>query len=177
MLFDASLYVAKMSTVTTMIARTPSKLQQLKSDTAQLNSLINPIALDYTDSDQLISQLECSIDQHGPVELAVLWIHSTAPDAPSAIGSLVNKTSKHAKIYHVRGSSVANPNKLDYDNHQSLRELKNVAFHEIILGFVVEESRSRWLTNKEISQGVIEAIENEAEKFVVGAVEPWGARP
>lgn len=41
----------------------------------------------------------------------------------------------------------------------------------------MESNRSRWLTNKEISDGVIEAINNKNKIHTVGQIEPWDKRP
>jgi hypothetical protein len=38
-------------------------------------------------------------------------------------------------------------------------------------------SGSRWLTNQEISAGVIRAVDGDAPLSMVGVVEPWSARP
>jgi len=55
--------------------------------------------------------------------------------------------------------------------------LKNMRYRTILLGFVVEGKTSRWLTNNEICDGVIEAIENDARDSIIGTVEPWNKRP
>ena len=56
------------------------------------------------------------------------------------------------ELYHVLGSS----SNLD----EMLRKVPvppECAYHQVQLGFVVEGSRSRWLTHDEISNGVIDA--------------------
>ena len=53
----------------------------------------------------------------------------------------------------------------------------NVAYRQVILGFQIEGERSRWLTHGEISQGVLQAIADDAEYHVVGVVRPWERRP
>ena len=50
-------------------------------------------------------------------------------------------------------------------------------YRRVILGFVVEGGKSRWLTHEEISGGVIEAVQKDAERYIVGTVEPWSMRP
>ncbi|NUN53550.1 MAG: hypothetical protein HUU06_12290 [Planctomycetaceae bacterium] len=47
----------------------------------------------------------------------------------------------------------------------------------MILGFVREGDRSRWLTDAEIAAGVLGAIAADRPRTVVGVVEPWSARP
>lgn len=46
------------------------------------------------------------------------------------------------------------------------------------LGFIIEDNNSsRWLTNSEIAQGIIDAIEHEILEKHVGVFEPWNLRP
>jgi hypothetical protein len=47
----------------------------------------------------------------------------------------------------------------------------------VVLGFVLEAGKSRWLTNAEISDGVFAAIAAQAPHSIVGTVEPWSAKP
>lgn len=48
---------------------------------------------------------------------------------------------------------------------------------QVILGFVIVDDGSRWLTHEEISGGVIEAMQSDRGRSVVGAMEPWEERP
>ncbi|WP_343781482.1 hypothetical protein [Virgibacillus salarius] len=50
----------------------------------------------------------------------------------------------------------------------------NCQYRQIQLGFKVVSNYSRWLTNQEISQGVIEGIQKERNTMlhIVGQVEP-----
>ena len=52
-----------------------------------------------------------------------------------------------------------------------------IDYQSVLLGFVVETPKSRWLTNAEISNGVFAAIASEAPHTVIGTVEPWSAKP
>lgn len=53
----------------------------------------------------------------------------------------------------------------------------NIIYKKVILGFVIEDEASRWLTDTEISNGVIDAVINDKDIFTVGKVEPWKKRP
>lgn len=50
-------------------------------------------------------------------------------------------------------------------------------YREVMLGFVPLGTGSRWLTNEEISDGVIDAVGTDGERSIVGVVEPWELRP
>jgi hypothetical protein len=80
------------------------------------------------------------------------------------------------RLFEVVGSSVADPSRPDAVSEQ-LSRLPWLAYRRVVLGFVVEGSRSRWLTDSEISAGVVAAIEGDAEHSVVGTVVPWSLRP
>jgi hypothetical protein len=47
----------------------------------------------------------------------------------------------------------------------------------VVLGFVAGETGSRWLTNDEISTGVLKAVDEDAPLSIVGETRPWSARP
>ena len=53
----------------------------------------------------------------------------------------------------------------------------NIQYRQVILGFVIEGGRSRWLTHAEISGGVLDAVRNDRLFSIVGTVEPWSLRP
>jgi hypothetical protein len=57
------------------------------------------------------------------------------------------------------------------------RGLPDCALRQVILGFQVENGRARWLTDDEISGGVLRAVRMDAIFSVIGQVDPWTARP
>jgi hypothetical protein len=133
--------------------------------------ILHPIAVDYRDPDALREHIHGAINENGPIGLAVLWIHSNAPNAFTIISGEI---AKHAEIpwrlFHVRGSAA--------HLHPELPQVpSNCLYRQVVLGFVDDESGSRWLTHDEISAGVIGAIRRDMERYVVGTVEPWERRP
>lgn len=40
------------------------------------------------------------------------------------------------------------------------------------LGFIIDDGKSRWLTNKEISDGIIKAIKDDKPVTIVGTIHP-----
>ncbi|WP_054636122.1 hypothetical protein [Thalassobacillus sp. C254] len=53
----------------------------------------------------------------------------------------------------------------------------NLNYKEVILGFEFENNHSRWLTQKEICDGVIWAYNNKGSRFIIGKTEPWSLKP
>jgi hypothetical protein len=82
-------------------------------------------------------------------------------------------------MFQVLGSAAndpAHPWRLDLAR-QVADGLPDCALRQVVLGFQIEGGRSRWLTDAEISEGVLEAVRLDRPYSVVGVTEPWNARP
>ncbi len=167
MLKAASLAIIDKYEKTTLIARNVDRLEQIA-----INPKTNPISLNYTDSNMLKAALKSSTQKYGSFDLAIIWIHSTAPQAPYIAAEFVN-----ADYYHLLGSSYGKPGEDNTERLAKFRDFKNLNYHEIILGFILEDNASRWLSHNEISTGVLKAIKQQQKSFVVGTLSPWSARP
>lgn len=123
----------------------------------------------------LAQALRRAVGHYGPIQLAVCWIHSSAPEALQTVAAELGRSGEPCRLFHVRGSAAADPTRLP---RPALDELPpTVSYRQVILGFQIEGNRSRWLTHREISQGVLQAIEDDAEYRAVGVVRPWEMRP
>ena len=140
-------------------------------------STVHPLALDWHDDAALDAALAGAVALHGPIVLAVVWIHGGAPAAPLAVARHVGAPGRRADYYHVLSSAAADPARPDAGRLARFAALPGLRYHEVILGFVREPAGSRWLTNAEIAAGVLAAIEAGAPRFVVGIVAPWENRP
>ncbi|MFF2175688.1 hypothetical protein ACFVT8_04360 [Lysinibacillus sp. NPDC058147] len=81
--------------------------------------------------------------------------------------------SKSVVLYHIKGSSSY----LINDRTKSYFPF-NITYRVVKLEFILEDNNSsRWLTNSEIAQGIIDAIEQEIPEKHVGVFEPWSLRP
>ncbi len=171
MLCNVSLWLAGQADHVSIIARNAEKMDACISRAAN-RSRITPVLTDYADSNALREHLNKLIGQHGPVDLAVAWIHSYADQALVTISNVFSQNSRQWELYHVLGST-RNPDELCNE----LAGLENCNYHQIQLGFILENHQSRWLTNEEISDGVIEAIQSGKKRHIVGQLEPWDKRP
>lgn len=114
-----------------------------------------------------------ALAENGEVDLVLAWVHGIAPHAVQTIMDEVNRRqAKKWRLVHVKGSSRSKEaiEKKEKANGSCI-------YQEVFLGFIVEESRSRWLTHEEISRGTIEAIENKTSRHLIGTLTPWDARP
>lgn len=177
MLRSVSLHLAESGYAVSVIARSKERLDSLAAAASTSRGAIHPLPLDYRQSERLVTALRTAMERNGPVELAVCWIHSVAPDALRLTVETLASNSTSCRLFHVRGSAVANPASAGPRAPEWIQEYPGVRYRQVILGFVVEGGRSRWLTHDEISGGVISAIAGDAAYSIVGTVEPWSMRP
>jgi hypothetical protein len=127
---------------------------------------ISLISQDYNDSGSLINLIEADIKLHGSFDIIISWIHSKASDSVRQLFDTLSKYNSKTRFYHVKGSVNYTPNNSD-----------KLDYREILLGFVIENNSSRWLTNHEISEGVINTVVSDKKKSIVGQIEPEDLRP
>jgi len=152
----------------TVVARGARRLDALRTASAA----VHPVRADWRDAAAFAAALDGAVSARGPFSLAVAWIHSDAPDAPLEAARRVR-----GPFFHVLGSAAADPSAPDPGRRALFEGIPGLTYHEVILGFVVEGSGSRWLTDAEITRGVLESVAAARPRFVVGTVEPWSARP
>jgi hypothetical protein len=129
---------------------------------------------DYHDEAAFAEALAAAVTRSGPIELAIAWFRTLKIGAPRLLAEQVR-----GRMFQVLGSAMADPDRPD-----RLKTAAAVAdglfdcqLRQVVLGYKVEEAGSRWLTNAEISEGVLEAIRADRDFSVIGQVEPWAARP
>lgn len=173
MLRGVSLYFASQGNSVSVVARNSRRLNTLVKEAQRINS----IAVDYRDETALQSKLADAVNVFASISLAVCWIHSIAPRASYVVAEMMNKGTSPCRYFDVTGSATVDPSTLNSQREADFRRFYHVEYRKIILGFVVENSVSRWLTNDEISVGVINAVELDAKTYIVGTVQPWSMRP
>jgi hypothetical protein len=168
MLSKASLWLAENSYDVSIIGRDINKLNRLSS----MNENIIPISVDYQNDNDFRKEI-VNILSTGPVETIVAWIHGNAPRALETLIKTVNSLNTCKwRLFHVLGSSK----NLD-EILQQIEVPNGCEYHQVQLGFIIENNGSRWLTNSEISNGVIQSIETNKKRMVVGTLTPWHLKP
>ena len=122
---------------------------------------VSSLPLDYRNT----GLLELALDHNGLFDRMVAWIHS---DAPGAL--VILRRCVMGDVLRVLGSAAADPG-------FPVRVPAAGEPREVILGFVREGTHSRWLTDPEISAGVLQALRSGEPRSVVGTVAPWSERP
>jgi len=169
MLTEVARWLAEQGYQVTVVGRDRARLERVR-DSSRYPHLFMLLPLDYEQTNQLREALEQLMAEQEHIELVVAWIHSTAPEAISIIQQVFSRPKKKWSLYHVCGSRA-------WKQPPLVQEVTGCSYHCIILGFVCEEKNSRWLTNEEITQGVISAIQSKEPQTIVGSVEPWEKRP
>lgn len=170
MLKEATLWLEETGYHVSVIARTRTKLEKVKEQAIDPTK-VSVYSVDYHDEGNFVDIIKRAIDENGPVNLVVAWIHSSAPCAFQELVQTIDKKQDNQwELYCVKGSTKKIPS--------DLPELpERCHYHQIFLGFVIENNWSRWLTNHEISNGAIQAIKENQAIHIVGTLEPWGMRP
>jgi hypothetical protein len=129
---------------------------------------------DYHDEAGFTAALDAATTSAGPVSLAVAWFHDLKIAAPRRLAERVD-----GRLFQVLGSATGDPSQPQRLQRaaQVTAGLPGCRLRQVVLGFQVEAGRSRWLTDAEISEGVLEAVRLDRAFSVVGRLEPWSARP
>ena len=78
------------------------------------------------------------------------------------------------RYFHLIGSARANPLAIAERLLHQLDPAETLDYHQVILGAHNSSVNTRWLTNEEISAGVLAAIASASERFIVGSLGLWG---
>jgi hypothetical protein len=162
----------------TVIGRQPGRLRALQEAARHLGGAIYPLPLGYRNTAALTGGLEGQRHRHGPITLAVCWIHRTAPQAPLAVAEALDGQGVEVRYFRLLGSASDAPGGTE-EHHARDRfaRLRRLRYREILLGYARDDGASRWLSDEEICAGVISAIDDDAPRAVVGTIEPWDLRP
>lgn len=128
------------------------------------------IQTDYYNTDTFAGRIQEAIRERGSVNLCICWMRSDAEESFEWLKSWLAKSENPVQLYEVKGSHASR------EGFKS-EQINILKWNRIILGFRMEKGRSRWLTDKEISEGVMNAVKKGKELYITGDVEPWDQRP
>lgn len=177
MLKEASEYFIQREKQVSLVSRNLQKLETFKNQ--HPDKKVCTLALDYTNTENFIHQLKTHFEHIAICQKVICWMHNSGHNTLKALFNLLNNypTSKTPKtpiqFYHILGSASRNPT----NNQLQIKQFTNIRYRTIVLGFKLQGNYSRWLTHKEISDGVISAVESSSEKSIIGQIEPWHLHP
>lgn len=171
MLRKVSIHLAKQGFCVSVIGRNMDKLQKLELEAINFTGSIIPICVDYTDNNKLRDSIKKIINDNGPISIIIAWIHTPASEAIETVINEIDVKDNKCFFFHVLGSSdtdkLVSEIKMFSDKYQ---KSENIYYHQIVLGQIKKEASSRWLTNDEISLGVINAISKKKKIYLVGEI-------
>jgi hypothetical protein len=173
MLAGLCLKLAQDGPTVSIVARDARRIQVLAG---QVSGRIAPAIADYRDLDTFAYALSRAVGDHGRAGRTFCWVHDEiAPEVPLQAADHVD-----GPFWHILGSGAANPAEpqtLSGWRERFRRRWPKLDYRQIVLGFVLEAERSRWLTDAEISDGVYSAAQSCDVLRIVGTIDPWSRRP
>lgn len=168
-----SLFLASHDNVVTVVARSQKDFENLQAQAQGLSGKINPLAIDYQEVDGLANRIQESIQAYGPVTLAVNWVQEQVLKVVDVIASILNATSPVCRYFQILpGQELARVKERKYFE-STFRNLERVLYRIIVLGFKREKGTTMRLSDEEISEGVINALRDDAKNVMIGTVDPW----
>ena len=146
-----------------LVARRPQR--------AGLHPRLLPVHGDWNDANGLARGVQASLGTARPSK-AILWVHS--PYKAAVYAALDSLLSPDAVIVDLTGSAGASP--LIARIPEPFCQPRQ--YRQVVLGFVGKHGRpTRWLTDQEVSDGSLKALDTPGSPQVVGRLEPWDERP
>jgi hypothetical protein len=175
MLQAAAIKVARRSNYFSAVARSVDSLQRLERRLANIKGGRSLLPLDWNDADSFLSTLAEHADVIGSPTLVVAWVHE--PLLGVRIANLFSSAHHPCEFFHILGSAVAAPGSDSAWLRGQIRNEGALAYRQIVLGYCRNSSNSRWLTDEEISAGVLDAVQQKTACHIVGQIAPWSERP
>ncbi|MCP1726589.1 hypothetical protein J2T60_000554 [Natronospira proteinivora] len=171
MLRFASLKLASCSARFTSVARTRSSLSRLDDALGNCSTRHHQLQLNWSHSDDFLAQIEKHASNTELPDLVVAWIHDD--QLTLRLAQNLAEMGMVSYFFHIIGSATVNPEKIAGTLLDAFDPPPNLAYHQVILGAQDTGYRSRWLTDQEISEGVLEAIRRMDAQFVVGTLDRY----
>ena len=174
MLRRATVAIGKRSKRLTAVARTATSLAALARLLADREG-DRYETLDWNQPEQFISDLRRLVNEAGHPTLVLAWLHDV--NLGARVASAVSVHEKPYDFFQVIGSSGGSPHSGAAAVRERVERVTHIRYFQVVLGFKREAGASRWLTNDEISDGVLEAIRKREACRIIGTVTPWEQRP
>lgn len=169
MLADAVRGLAWRGWEVTLVARRLDRLERVAAGAP--SGTVRPRTIDYRDTTGLRRLVADAAAERGPIRLVLAWIHDTAPEAHDSIAEQVGATPPRCHYVEVLGSATVDPSTLGRERARRLGAQPFLEHRRVLLGY--GDGGRRWLTNQEISTGVLDAVDTDVQDHVIGTLEPF----
>lgn len=170
MLQAMSLALAEQSRVLTSVARTRGSLEALDRALSESSGEHRMVQLDWSNAEEFLERLTSHLGTTGPPDLVVAWIHGR--ELALRFGAALPR-HPDARFVHVIGSASRSPDEVAAELKARFPAREGLQYRQVVLGAQGTGPSARWLTDREISAGVLEAIARDAPTHVVGTLDRW----
>jgi len=172
MLLRATVAIAEHSRKHTGVARTPASLEALASRLSDRQNDLQQryAALDWNQPERFVLELDRLVKEDGYPTLVLAWLHDM--NLVPHVAAAVSIPEPHCDFFQIIGSSGGSSHGHASALREQVEAVSDIRYFQVILGFKREAGASRWLTNDEISNGVLEAIAKREACHIVGMVSP-----
>ena len=174
MLCRAAVAIGARSRRLTAVARTAASLASLASLLPDRES-DRYQTLDWNQPEKFVLALQRLLDEVGPPQFVLAWLHDL--NLGPRVALTVSAPETRCDFFQVIGSSGRSPQDGAKTVCNQMEGVNHVGYFQVVLRFKKEAGSSRWLTNDEISDGVLEAIKLREMCHIIGTVTPWDQRP
>ncbi len=174
---DVSMFLAQHDNTVSVIARDAERLTSLVAESGDFVGQINPVNVDYNQTDELRTALFDAIAAHGPIILVVNWMRTYAINGAQTLSEIINRTSPICRYFQVLSTHNAHhfPNEHFFMN--PFGETQRILHRTIMLGIQLDNKGvARELNNTEICNGIVDAIRNDRRNAVIGISESVSGR-
>lgn len=142
---------------------------------ATLDRKLVRVAQSYDDAAAFLD----AVAAHAPYDLALTWIRPQAEIVRAALDGMIAPGGRLIEVFGSRSilTGADGAPSIAERRAQSMALQPGLTYAQLILGFVVEATGSRWLTHDEISAAAIAQMERPVPRLVAGVLTPWEKRP
>jgi hypothetical protein len=172
MLAEAAAHAVARSKKAVLVSR---HADQFSFNNDVLDHKVTPLNVSYEDEGAFLDALL----YHAPFDLALTWLHPPADILRAALDSMIAPGGKLVEVMGSRSVLLGRNGEVSIAERraEALALQTGITYAQLILGFVLEGSESRWLTHEEISAAAIAQMENPQARRIAGTLEPWEKRP
>lgn len=176
MMAQATIALAAQSAKLTLVARTSESLSAVRDEIDGDRIEVRSLQLDWNLPGPFLESLREHVRSFGVPDLILCWLHDDNLAVDLAEATV--PPSERSRMVHIRSSRVHDPSRSFDSAGSRLAAWPCLVYQQVILGFVINQNSSRWLTHAEIVAGALAAVNNPGRSVViVGTASPWSMRP
>lgn len=177
MLRYACLGLARRGYSLALVARDQAKLEELAGECHAQGRGGAPriFVADHRSGPALDKAIRDALPGSAGFDLALCWMGSMLRGPLDLVAQRIGDKAHPPVFYHLVGSVAEDPSTPAFSREDLAAH--GLIYRRIIMGYIVEDGRARWLSDDETCMGVLDAIDREQGEFVIGSVSPWDKHP